>query len=61
MFWLGKESNIRGSATRQLSDDELLGLARQTSGLTDVAQQVLTQEIVSRRLKIPPEERAAPH
>jgi hypothetical protein len=45
---------------RQLSDGELLHLARQTSELTDVAQQVLAQEIGNRRLKIPTEERAAP-
>ena len=45
---------------RQLSDDELIGLARQTSDLTDVAQQALAQEIADRRLKIPPEESAAP-
>jgi len=45
---------------RQLSDDELVGLARQTSELTDVAQQALAQEIANRRLKIPPEESAAP-
>jgi hypothetical protein len=45
---------------RQLSDDELVDLARQTSGLTDVAQQVLAQEIANRRLKIPPEAAAAP-
>ncbi len=45
---------------RQQSDDELVGLARQTSELTDVAQQALAQEIANRRLKIPPEESAAP-
>ena len=45
---------------RQLSDDELLGLARQTSELTDGAQQALAQEIANRRLRIPPEESAAP-
>ena len=45
---------------RQLSDDELVGLARQTSELTDVAQQALAQEIANRRLKIPPEEFAGP-
>lgn len=44
---------------RQLSDDELVGLARQTSELTDGAQQALAQEIANRRLKIPPEESAA--
>ena len=45
---------------RQLSDDELVSLARQTSELTDGAQQALAQEIANRRLKIPPEESAAP-
>jgi DNA-directed RNA polymerase subunit M/transcription elongation factor TFIIS len=45
---------------RQLSDDELVGLARQTSELTDVAQQALAQEIANRRLNIPPEESATP-
>ena len=45
---------------RQLSDDELVGLARQTSELTDVAQQALVQEIANRRLKLPPEESAPP-
>jgi DNA-directed RNA polymerase subunit M/transcription elongation factor TFIIS len=45
---------------RLLSDDELVDLARQTSELTDGAQQALGQEIANRRLKIPPEESAAP-
>ena len=45
---------------RQLSDDELVGLAPHTSELTDVAQQALAQEIANRRLKLPPEESAAP-
>jgi len=45
---------------RQLSDDELVGLARQTSELTDGAQQALAQEIANRRLKIPPEESTVP-
>jgi DNA-directed RNA polymerase subunit M/transcription elongation factor TFIIS len=45
---------------RQLSDDELVGMDRQTSELTDVAQQALAQEIANRRLKLPPEESAAP-
>jgi DNA-directed RNA polymerase subunit M/transcription elongation factor TFIIS len=45
---------------QQMSDDELVGLARQTSELTDGAQQALTQEIANRRLKIPPEESPAP-
>jgi DNA-directed RNA polymerase subunit M/transcription elongation factor TFIIS len=45
---------------RQLSVDELVGLALQTSELTDVAQQALAQEIATRRLKLPPEESATP-
>ena len=43
---------------RQLSDDELVGLALQTSEFTDVAQQALAQEIANRRLKLPPDESA---
>ena len=45
---------------RQLSNDELVGMARQTSKLTDVAQQALAQEIAKRGLNLPPEESAAP-
>jgi DNA-directed RNA polymerase subunit M/transcription elongation factor TFIIS len=45
---------------RRLSDDELVGLARQASELTDGAQLALAQEIAHRKLKIPPEESAAP-
>lgn len=41
---------------REMSDNELLTLARQVSGLTDVAQQALTHEISQRRLKVEPEE-----
>jgi DNA-directed RNA polymerase subunit M/transcription elongation factor TFIIS len=41
---------------RQLTDDELVDLARQPSALTDIAQQALQQEVANRRLKIPPEE-----
>jgi DNA-directed RNA polymerase subunit M/transcription elongation factor TFIIS len=43
---------------RQLCDEELVGLARQTSKLTDSAQQVLAQEIANRRLNIPSKESA---
>jgi hypothetical protein len=39
---------------RQLSDGELLALSRQISGMTDVAQQVLAQEISQRELKLQP-------
>jgi hypothetical protein len=45
---------------RQLSDDELVGLARQTSELTETAQQALAQEIANRSLKLPPEESMGP-
>ena len=45
---------------RQLSDTALLDLARQTPTLTDIAQQVLAQEITARRLPIPPQPPAAP-
>jgi len=45
---------------RQLTDDELVDLARETSELTDVAQQALAQEIANRRLKVPPDGSPAP-
>ena len=45
---------------RQTSDEELVVLARQSSELTDVAQQALTQEISYRKLKLPPEEMPPP-
>lgn len=45
---------------RQLSDNALIDLARQTSDLTDIAQQVLAQEVAGRGLKIPPKEPAVP-
>jgi DNA-directed RNA polymerase subunit M/transcription elongation factor TFIIS len=41
---------------RQMTDGELVALARQPSALTDVAQQALAQEVSSRKLKIPPQE-----
>jgi len=41
---------------RQMSDDELIDLAQHPSELTDTAQGVLTQEISSRKLKVPPAE-----
>jgi hypothetical protein len=37
---------------RQMSDDDLLALARQKSELTDVAQQALASEVSQRRLKV---------
>jgi hypothetical protein len=45
---------------RQMSDNELVVLARQSSELTDVAQQALAHEISQRRLKLQPEESPAP-
>ncbi len=41
---------------RQMTDEELLALARQMSALTEGAKDALKQEISNRRLKIPPEE-----
>ncbi|HEX7894893.1 MAG TPA: hypothetical protein VF447_11930, partial [Terriglobales bacterium] len=38
----------------QMSDDELIELARHPSELTDTAQGILAQEISSRKLKVPP-------
>jgi hypothetical protein len=45
---------------RQMTDGELISLARQTSELTDGAQQALAQEITTRRLTIPPAELPVP-
>jgi DNA-directed RNA polymerase subunit M/transcription elongation factor TFIIS len=45
---------------RQMSDNEILELARQNSELTDAAQQALAYEIAQRRLKLPVEEAPAP-
>ena len=45
---------------RQMSDNELLCLARQNSELTDVAQQTLASEMSRRRLKLGPEELPTP-
>ena len=45
---------------RQLSDEELLGLAHQSSELTDAAQQALAQEISQRSLKPQPHSEGAP-
>ena len=39
---------------RQMSDNELLAIARHNSDLTDVAQQALAQEVSQRRLKLQP-------
>src|ERR1700733_5119202 len=41
---------------RNMSDGELIVLARQKSALTAVAQQALRDEISNRRLIVPPEE-----
>jgi hypothetical protein len=45
---------------RNLSDGELIALARQRSALTPVAQQAVADEISNRRLKVSSEEQAAP-
>jgi hypothetical protein len=45
---------------RNMSDGELIVLARQKSALTAVAQQALRDEISNRRLIVPPEELAVP-
>ena len=45
---------------RQMSDNELLALARQNSELTDVAQRTLASEISGRGLKLQPEEPPVP-
>jgi len=45
---------------RGMSDEELVVLARESSALTDVAQQALTQEISYRKLQVPPEEMPPP-
>jgi len=44
---------------RQMSDDELINLAHESSGLTDTAQQILAQEFRSRGLTPPPAEPSA--
>jgi DNA-directed RNA polymerase subunit M/transcription elongation factor TFIIS len=45
---------------RQMSDNELLALARQITELTDAAQQILTSEMSRRGLKLQPEEPPGP-
>ena len=45
---------------RQMSDEELLALARQNSELTHVGQQALASEMSRRELKLQPEEPAPP-
>jgi len=40
---------------RSLTDDELIGIARQKDDLTDIAQQALAAEVQSRKLEIPAE------
>jgi DNA-directed RNA polymerase subunit M/transcription elongation factor TFIIS len=45
---------------REMSDSELLSLARKTSELTEVAQQTLAQELSQRGLKLEPEEPPPP-
>ena len=45
---------------RKMTDGELLNLARQSSSLTNVAQQVLADQMSFRALKLPPEEPRTP-
>jgi hypothetical protein len=44
----------------QMSDEELVALARQSSELTEIAQQALAHEVSSRRLSIAPPAKPAP-
>jgi DNA-directed RNA polymerase subunit M/transcription elongation factor TFIIS len=41
---------------RQLTDDELIEIARQSNELTGMAQQALALEVASRKLTVPPQE-----
>src|SRR5512140_231943 len=60
MNFIDREEQRRLAAHyRRLTDGELLDLARQISELTQGAQDALTQEMSSRKLKIPTEETAA--
>jgi hypothetical protein len=43
-----------------MTDGELISIARQSSKLTEIAQQVLASEVSQRRLLIPPEEEEPP-
>ena len=45
---------------RHLTDDELVQIAHQKESLTEIAQQTLASEILSRKLTVPPLEPAAP-
>ena len=45
---------------RRLTDDELVQIAHQKESLTEIAQQTLASEILSRKLTVPPLEPAAP-
>ena len=45
---------------RRMSDNELLVLARQSSELTDTAQQAVAHEVSQRGLKLQPEKPSAP-
>jgi hypothetical protein len=45
---------------RAMTDGELISIARQSSKLTEIAQQVLASEVSQRRLLIPPEEEEPP-
>jgi DNA-directed RNA polymerase subunit M/transcription elongation factor TFIIS len=55
-----RESLRLAERYRQMSDEELISLTRQTPELTDLAQQALAAEISRRRLKRQAEESSAP-
>jgi len=42
---------------RQMTDEELLAIARNKSELTELAQPILMQEVSHRGLEIPPQDR----
>src|SRR2546427_2336215 len=42
---------------RQMTDGELIAIARDRSQLTEIAQQILAQELSQRKLKVEPEKR----
>src|SRR6266700_7664470 len=41
---------------RQMTDGELIAIARDRSQLTEIAQEILAQELSQRKLKVEPEE-----
>src|SRR5438874_13530230 len=47
----------RSEHYRQMTDGELIAIARDRSQLTEIAQQILAQELSQRKLKVEPEKR----